>query len=105
MAKTIDLEVPHEHDLEEARARMEALGDYFKNKANAVVTWNGDTARFVAKYMMINIDATIEIEDDRVFLEGPDPGRLLRKKAIGYLQGKLEKYLDPNTPVDKLPRS
>lgn len=104
MAKQMELNIPHRFDTDEARARMEALGEYYQNKYSARVSWSGNRANIKAKQMMVTIDATLILEDGRVRLEGKDPGRLLRKKAENYLRGKLQKYLDPNTPVDKLPR-
>jgi len=98
------LEVAHTFSREDARARIEALGDYFANKYNVDVGWSGDRANIKAKYMMLKVDGHIDILDDNVVLEGPDPGRLLRNKATDYLRKKLLKYLDPATALDDLPR-
>lgn len=105
MAKRMNIEMPHSFDHDEARARIEALGDYFSNKYGVNVDWNGDQASIKAKYMMVKVDGTLDVGADKVDLEGPDPGRLLRKKARNYLEKKLRKYLDPATSVEDLPRS
>jgi len=103
--KKMSLEVSHSLDQDEALERMKALGDYWKNKYGATVDWSGNTGHAKVKYMMVKIDAEMDVRDGQVVVEGTDPGRLLRKKAIGYLRGKVEDYLDASKSVDDLPRS
>ena len=47
--------------------------------------------------------ATAELCEAR--FKGEDPGFLWRNRAKDYIQGKLEKYLDPKTAPAELPTS
>lgn len=100
----MELDYPHSLSKEEARERMEALGDYLKNRHGIKLSWEGDRGSFKGKYLVVNIEGSFTLRDDKVELRGKDPGRLWRKKAMDYLKRKLATYLDPQTPVDKLPR-
>lgn len=90
---------------EDARERLEALSDYLGNRHNLRPTWAGDIATIRGKYLVVNIEGQLELRDGVVSFSGKDPGMLWRKKAVKYLTGKLDKYLDPSTPVASLPRS
>jgi hypothetical protein len=91
---------------EDVRARLRALSDYLLNRHGIKIQWaNEDSASFKGKYMVVKIEGELSIEDGMVKLRGKDPGLLWRKKAKNYLQGKLCTYLDPNTPVEDLPRN
>jgi putative polyhydroxyalkanoic acid system protein len=89
---------------EEARQRLEALGEYFRNKHGIAVTWSGDSAQVKGKYLVVTVDGGLRLEGERVVFEGKDPGILWRGKAKDYIEGKLDKYLDPTISVDQLPR-
>jgi hypothetical protein len=103
MAFRIDYD--HSLPIEDARARIHALGEYLTNKHGIGVTWSGeDQAKISGKYLVVTIDGTVSVEDEAVRFEGKDPGMLWRGKAKDYLSHKLQKYLDPSTPVDSLPR-
>ena len=90
---------------DEAIERLKVLGDYLKNRHGIDGSWNGNSAAFTGRYMVVKIDGRLTVDDGVVHFEGKDPGMLWRKKAIDYLRGKLETYLDPSTPVDELPRT
>lgn len=101
------MKIDYRHGLgkDDARARLQAMGEYFNNKHGIRVTWSGDDrATFKGKYMVVQIEGELEISDDRVHFAGKDPGMLWRKKAQSYIQSKLESYLDPKTPLEDLPR-
>ena len=100
-------EIEHRHSLEDddARERLRALGDYLSNKHGIGVTWSGnDEARIHGKYMVVTIEGSVKLTPGRVVFSGKDPGMLWRGKAKQYLERKLQKYLDPSTPVSDLPR-
>lgn len=98
-------EYPYEVSREEARVRLEALGEYLTNRHGITAIWDSsDKGRFSGKYMLVTIEGELTIEDGKVTFSGKDPGMLLRKRAKQYLQDKLSTYLNPNTPVDQLPR-
>lgn len=99
--------IEHAHSLpiEDARARIRALGEYLANKHGITVTWSGDDqAKISGKYLVVTIEGTVNVEAKAVRFEGKDPGMLWRGKAKDYLTHKLEKYLNASTPVDALPR-
>jgi len=97
----------HKHSFspEEALERLRALGDYLTNRHGIAINWRDDSnATFKGKYLVVKIEGDFKLEDDMIRVRGKDPGMLWRKKATKYLKEKLEKYLDPSTPVDALDR-
>jgi hypothetical protein len=100
-----ELTVPHGLDPGDARARLHALGDYLSNKYGLSVTWNGeDDASVTGSYLVVTISGNMRLTPQAVSFTGSDPGMLWRGKARDYLTRKLQKYLDPATAVDALPR-
>lgn len=104
MAKRIHLRVPHSLPQDEAHERVQALGDYFKNKYSVNVVWDGRTVRLDGRYMVVHFEGVARVEPNAVDLDGKDPGFLLRGQALRYLERKLRAYLDPGTPIEQLPR-
>lgn len=101
----MDFEYPHGLPKDDARERLEALGEYLGKRHGINVNWSGDTGSFAGKYLVINIQGQLTVADGKVLVSGRDPGMLWRKKARTYLQKKLAAYLDAETPVDSLPRA
>lgn len=104
----MSLSIDHAHSLplDDARARIHALGEYLSNKHGISVTWEGDDrAKISGKYLVVSIEGSVTISDKNVRFEGKDPGMLWRGKAKDYLNAKLTKYLNPSTALDALPRS
>src|SRR6266571_7974105 len=85
---------------EEAKKRLEALGDYFQNKHGISVTWSGDSAVVKGRYLVVTIDGGLKFEPGKAIFEGKDPGLLWRGKAKDYIAGKLSKYLDAKTKLE-----
>ncbi|MCC6620352.1 MAG: polyhydroxyalkanoic acid system family protein [Deltaproteobacteria bacterium] len=104
MASRIELEVAHDLPIEEAHARMLALGEYYHHRHGAVVTWADHQGDIAVRYLGIKLHVRVLVEARRVHCEAPDPGFLLRKRGIEYLRKKIARYLDPATAVDALPR-
>jgi len=98
------IEVPHTFALAEAKQRMEALGDYLKNKHSINIVWDGNKATAKGRYLVVTVEGVMSVTDKYVDFDGKDPGFLWRGKAKDYLTGKLKTYLNPATPVDQLPR-
>jgi Putative polyhydroxyalkanoic acid system protein (PHA_gran_rgn) len=99
-----EIDCPHTLPIEDVRARIHALGEYLSNKHGLHVTWDGDDrATIRGKYLVVSIEGSVELGDERVRFSGKDPGMLWRGKAKQYLNGKLEKYLDPARAVADLP--
>ncbi|HPH69827.1 MAG TPA: polyhydroxyalkanoic acid system family protein [Kofleriaceae bacterium] len=99
------MEIDYKHALPEAdaRARLERLGTYLTSKHGIKVDWTGPKAKFNGKYLVVKIDGELAVAPGVVTFRGVDPGFLWRKKATEYIQGKLEKYLDPKVPLSELP--
>ena len=101
------MELSHNHrfDDEEARERIRALGDYMQNKHGMQVTWiSNDAVHLAGKYTVIHIDVHVTLAPGMVMAKGKDPGMMLRSTAKKYVGNKLQSYLDPNVPLDQLPR-
>ena len=90
---------------EEAKDRLELLGQYLQNKHGIKVTWvDAQRARFSGKYLLVKIEGELSLGNSHAIFKGEDPGFLLRARAKDYIKGKLEKYLDPKNAVSDLPR-
>lgn len=101
----MQFEYRYEVPRSDARVRLEVLGEYLNNRHGIKVSWVEDTkARFTGKYLVVSIDGELTLGDGIINFNGKDPGLLWRKRAITYLKEKLTTYLDPNTPVERLPR-
>jgi hypothetical protein len=100
-----ELSAPHRLELADARARVHALGEYLANKYGLTVTWTGDDEATVSgSYLVVSISGSLRVTPSAVTFSGKDPGMLWRGKAKDYLLAKLDKYLNPSTPADALPR-
>ena len=89
---------------QEARSRLELLGQYLVNKHGIKVTWqNENTARFSGKYLLVKIEGELSVGNSHAQFKGEDPGFLLRGRAKDYIKSKLATYLDPTIPIAELP--
>jgi hypothetical protein len=101
----MEIDFKHELPLDDARARLEVLGEYLHNRHGIRVTWSDDgRARFHGKYLVVKIDGEMRLEPGMVRFRGEDPGFLWRKKATEYIHGKLKSYLDSARVLADLPR-
>jgi len=101
------MEIDYKHELpeDEARARLEALGEYLGHRHGINVAWlDPHRARFSGRYLVVKIDGELSLGSGVVRFRGHDPGFLWRRKATDYIEGKLSKYLDPKVPLSELPR-
>ncbi len=90
----------------DAKSRLEILGEYLANKHGIKVTWvDAGRAKFSGKYPVVKTDGELSIGNGRAQFKGEDPGFLWRSRAKDYIQGKLEKYLDPSLQPAQLPTS
>lgn len=99
----MQFDYPHSLAPDAARARLEALGIYLRNRHGIDVTWSGDRGSFRGKYMVVNFQGELVLGDGVVHVTAKDPGMLWRKKARDYLERKLATYLDPGTAIADLP--
>jgi len=89
---------------DDARARLQALGEYLHNKHGLSVSWSGDSASVSGRYLVVSIEGTMTVAEGIVRFSGKDPGFLFRSKAKEYLEHKLRTYLDPAKTLEQLPR-
>jgi hypothetical protein len=101
------MEIDYRHALadDDARARLQVLGEYLTNRHGIKVTWlDENRARFSGKYLVVKIEGELSMATGIARFRGEDPGFLWRRKASDYIEGKLAKYLDPKVPIADLPR-
>ena len=96
------IEIAHKLKAADVKARMKELGQYWNKKYGVKPTWSKDSATVKGSIMGFSFDATLAIAKDVVSLEGPDPNFLVRKKVVGYLEHKLNEYLDPKNSLEDL---
>jgi hypothetical protein len=91
---------------QDARSRLEILGQYLVNKHGIKVSWLDEgRAKFSGKYLVVKIEGELTLKAGHASFRGQDPGFLWRNRAKDYIEQKLAKYLDPNIPADQLPTS
>lgn len=91
----LKIDVPHTLTHEDAKARVQALLDYWTRKYGVKTNWAGDKATFAGKMMGITFDGHLTVSPRGVGGEATDPGMLLRGQATKYLTKKFATYLDP----------
>jgi hypothetical protein len=102
----MEIDFPYELSDQDARGRLEILGQYLSNKHGIKVTWlDPAKARFTGKYLVVKIHGELTLGGGCARFRGEDPGFLWRGRAKEYIQGKLAAYLDPRNTPDKLPTS
>ena len=98
------IEHPHPFTQEEAKQRLQALGEYLGAKHGISVIWDGDKAAFTGKVLVVNIRGSLSFTPGKALFVGDDPGFLFRSKAKDYIGHKLGVYLDPAKKREELPR-
>jgi hypothetical protein len=96
----LKLDIPHTLSVEDAKARVQALLDYWSRKYGVKSTWANDKASFAGKAMGITIDGSLTVLAGKVSGEATDPGMLLRGQAQKYLTRKFGDYLDPKKKLE-----
>ena len=102
------MEIEHNHPFthEEAKERVRALADYLKNKHGMNIAWSGDDRfHLTGKYTVVNLDVTVSVAPNKIHVNGPDPGLVLRGPAKAYIARKVSEYLSPNAALETLPRA
>ncbi len=98
----LKFEVPNTLSLDEAKARVTALLDYWNSRYGVERAWEGVNATMKGKAMGVTIDGALTVEATRIAGEATDPGMLLRGQATKYLQRKFAQYLDPSRSLDEI---
>jgi len=102
----MEIDFPYVLSEQDARSRLEILGQYLQNKHGIKVSWvDEDRARFTGKYLVVKIDGELTLKNGRAKFRGEDPGFLWRGRAKEYIESKLAKYLDPKATSNDLPTS
>lgn len=102
----MEIDFPYVLAEDDARSRLEILGQYLQNKHGIKVSWvDPDRARFSGKYLVVKIDGELTLRNGRAQFRGEDPGFLWRGRAKDYIESKLAKYLDPKVTPAELPTS
>ncbi len=98
----LQIHVTHSLARADAHKRMEKLVLYW-GKFGIHGDWDGDSAKLSGAPLGVEVKAEVQVADESVNGTVKDPGPLLRDRAVGYVQWKVARYLDPQTPVDSLP--
>jgi len=102
----MEIDFPYVLAEDDARSRLDILGQYLQNKHGIKVSWvDPDRARFSGKYLVVKIDGELTLGNGRAQFRGEDPGFLWRGRAKDYIESKLAKYLDPKVTAAELPTS
>jgi len=102
----MEIDFPYSLSDQDAKSRLDILGQYLQNRHGIQVSWLEPTrAKFTGKYLVVKIDGELTLGNGRARFKGEDPGFLWRNRAKDYIQGKLEKYLDPKATLADLPTS
>lgn len=98
----LQIRVAHSLARADAHKRMEKLVRYW-GKFGIQGEWEGDSARLTGTPLGVEVKADVQVADQSVHGTVKDPGSLLRDRALGYVQWKVARYLDPQTPFEALP--
>ncbi len=92
---------PHGFSDDEARARVQALTDYWSTRYAMRGAWQADRYRIRGKTKGIRFDATFAVSPGRVEVEVEVP---FFARSIGrdYVERKLRDYLDPAHALEDL---
>lgn len=96
------LEKPHPFTAEEATQRLKVLVDGWSTRHGVQAAWNGNEVKVSGKAATVAIDATVKVEAGKVVAEGKDPGLIIRKVALAYLDKKFSEYFDPKKSIADL---
>ena len=97
------IEYPSRLPPQQLFACVQRLATYLHRVAGLQPTWAGDTLYVQGTFKVVKINAAMKIVQGGVIVEAEDPGFLWRGKAKAYLQEQLDIYLNPQTPVERLP--
>ncbi len=96
---------PHNFSADEAAARLQALTSYWDTRYGTRTSWAGTRATIKGKVKGIKFDGNFSVTESNLSAD-VKVGFLAEKMGgRGYVEHKLEQYLDPNTPLDGLKTS
>jgi len=100
----LSLEVPHSLPVQEALQRITALVEHWRSKYGFQRNWTGNACQLNGIFMGIQLEADIQILENKISGSASDPGFLLRGPAHKYLSKKMAEYLNPNQPLEAILR-
>lgn len=87
---------PHAFSVEEARARLHFLLDYWTQRFGVKQEWHGGDLVYVTGWVLgIRVEARVHVQGHRIWAVAVDPGPIMRRTAERYIRGKLAKYMHP----------
>jgi hypothetical protein len=96
------LERKHRFTDDEALSRLRALTDYWGARYGVQTDWTGSKARISGKVRGVSFDGTIDVSGGAMVAD-MKAGFLAEKLgAKGYVERKLDDYLDPAKPLESL---
>lgn len=96
------IEKSYAFDDDEAVARLEALGDFWRKRHGVLAEWSGNTVRLVGRKLGVRYDARVTVSGGKVVVE-VEVGFLAEKLGgHDYVERKVDEYLDPATSLESL---
>jgi hypothetical protein len=96
----INLEVPHALSAEEAKSRLERMGESLQSRFGEQVkdmsqSWAGNLLSFGFKTMGMRFDGNVGVEDDKVVVNGDIPftAMMFKGKIESEIRQQLERIL------------
>ena len=96
---------PHSFSADDAAARLRALTSYWDSRYGTKTTWTGYAARIVGKVKGIKFDGKFNVAESTLNADVKVGFLAERMGGKGYVEHKLEQYLDPNSPIESLKSS
>jgi hypothetical protein len=100
----LTLEVPHSLQVHEAHQRIAALVDHWHRQYGFQSNWVGAACQLHGSFMGVQLEADIQILENKVSGTATDPGFLLRGPAHKYLTKKMAAYLNPHQQLEEILR-
>ncbi len=93
---------PHTLSEEDATARIRSLCLYWDTKYGTSTTWRDNAARITGRVRGIKFDGTFTVLDS--LIKGDIKVGFLAERigGRGYVERKLQSYLNPNTSLETL---
>lgn len=94
--------IPYPFDDAEARARLEALADYWDKKHGVHTEWSGSRGRLSGKKLGVKYDASFTVGGGEVRVEASFGFLAEKLGGPDYVRRKLADYLDPARSLESL---
>lgn len=93
----IKIEVPHQLTAEDAKSRLQKKAEFLEGRFGEQVkdmtqSWNGNVLNFGFKTMGLRFDGTVDVEDNRVVVNGDVPFAAMMFK--GKIESEIREQLE-----------